>query len=69
MRTFYLRRREDVTGVSGVGDVAEGCQWRDGTVTVRWYGEHPSTVNWSSIEDAMAIHGHDGRTVVAWTDC
>lgn len=62
MKCFHLVRHDDVTGVSGVGVVAEGIQWSNGTVAVRWLGEHSSTVIWNSLEDAMLIHGHDGAT-------
>lgn len=67
-RRFHLIRHEDPSGVSGTGPVAEGVQWTDGTVTLRWYGDRPSTADWRSIEDVLAIHGHNGLTVVAWLD-
>lgn len=59
---FVLRRTEDVSGVSGVGDVAEGAVWSDGSVTIRWFGAYASTVIWDSLENAMAVHGHRGTT-------
>lgn len=66
---FVLRRRHDVSGVSGLGDVADGVLWPDGTASVRWRGEHPSTVFWDrgrvSIE---LIHGHQGATEVEFLD-
>lgn len=64
--TFLLRRTKDETGVSGTGNVAEGAQFTDGTVVIRWHGQHASTVIWSSLEDALAVHGHDGLTTVVW---
>ena len=65
MRTFVLHRNEDVSGVSGTGTVAEGIEFADGVVALRWcVGEHRSTVVWPSIEAVRAIHGHDGRTQV-----
>ena len=67
MNTFFLQRDEDVTGVSGTGVVAEGVQFTDGKVAIRWFGVHCSTVVWDSIEDAIAIHGHHGSTRVVWT--
>jgi hypothetical protein len=67
-RRFHLVRRRDVTGVSGTGVVAGGVQWPDGTVVVHWYGEHASTVVWECLADAVAVHGHDGLTEVAWLD-
>lgn len=68
MRRFKLLRHHDVSGVSGTGIVAEGIQFTDGTVVIRWYGVHPSTVVWPSIDDAMAVHGHQGSTEIQWTD-
>lgn len=65
-RLFQLHRNEDVTGVSGTGVVADGVVWPDGTVTIRWRGARPSTVHWDALADAIAVHGHDGRTIVHW---
>ena len=36
MKTFVLRRNEDVTGISGIGDVAEGVVFNSGKVVVAW---------------------------------
>lgn len=67
MRLFRLVRSEDVSGVSGTGVVAEGILFSDGHVALRWCTEGPrSTVIWEAIGDVVAIHGHDGRTQIAW---
>lgn len=66
MRTFRLQRDIDETGISGVGVVAEGVEFGDGSCVVRWTGERASTVCWSSISDVEAIHGHGGKTRVEW---
>lgn len=67
MRMFTLQRMEDVSGVSGTGVVAEGIEFADGRVALRWcVGEHRSTVTWDNIDAVQQIHGHDGRTVVQW---
>lgn len=69
MRRFVLERNEDVSGVSGTGVVAEGVEFTDGTVVLRWItGEHRSTVVWPSIRSVEVIHGHDGRTLVKFVD-
>lgn len=68
MKRFRLHRIEDVSGVSGLGFVAEGVQFSDGKVAIRWYGEHASVVMWDDIADAEAIHGHGGRTMFEWWD-
>lgn len=67
-RTFGLIRQHDVTGVSGTGRVAEGVQWPDGTVSVRWRGPRPSIVHWGGLADVEAVHGHGGHTHIAWDD-
>ena len=66
LRLFALNRQQDVTGVSGSGIVAHGVQLADGTVVLRWMGTYASTVVWDSLDAAMAIHGHDGKTRVIW---
>jgi hypothetical protein len=68
MRMFELVRHHDVSGVSGTGIVAEGVVWTDGAVALRWYGEHPSTEVWSSLDDMLAVHGHEGETIVHFLD-
>jgi hypothetical protein len=44
MRLFRLERTEDASGVSGIGKVAEGVVFDDGTVVLRWLTEVKSTV-------------------------
>lgn len=63
---FALLRDRDVSGVSGVGRVATGVRFGDGTVVIRWGSATPSTVFWDSLEHALAVHGHDGSTRVVW---
>jgi hypothetical protein len=67
-RRFRLIRNRDITGVSGTGHVADGVQWPDGTATVRWRGDRPSTVHWDDIAHAEAVHGHGGATRIEWVD-
>jgi hypothetical protein len=68
-RRFVLHRDIDVSGVSGTGDVAEGIEWSDGTVALRWRGKWATTVVWDYGLDALlAVHGHNGKTVVRWLD-
>jgi len=67
-RRFRLIRLFDVSGVSGIGVVAEGVQFDDGAVALRWKGDHPSTVAWDSIAAVLAVHGHHGATELEWLD-
>jgi hypothetical protein len=66
MRQFYLERQEDVSGVSGLGRVAEGCQFHNGWVALTWYGEHLSLYWYPDMATVERLHGHQGRTLVAW---
>lgn len=68
MQTFVLYREVDETGVSGTGVVAEGVEFSDGSVAMKWIvGDHRSTVLWESIDGVIAVHGHGGKTVVRYT--
>lgn len=68
-RRFVLVRLADISGVSGTGIVAEGVEFSDGRVALRWtVGDHRSTVCWDSVEAAEAIHGHGGATTITWLD-
>jgi hypothetical protein len=68
-RPFVLQRHVDVSGVSGTGQVAEGVQWSDGTVSLRWSGERPSITFWQGgVADLEAVHGHSGGTEVRFVE-
>lgn len=67
-RVFALHRREDASGVSGTGYVAYGVEFHDGVVAMRWDTATSSTAVYASIEELEAIHGHEGRTEIAWFD-
>lgn len=69
MRFYYLCRKDDVSGTSGTGRVAQVAEFDDGAVVVRWVASMnaagvPSTTHFASIDDMLRIHGHQGRTVV-----
>jgi len=70
LRRFVLLRSEDVSGVSGLGVVAEGVEFSDGVVCLRWCtGEHRSSVLWDEgVAGVEAVHGHGGRTRVVFLD-
>lgn len=68
MRLFVLVRAEDVSGVSGTGVVAEGVEFTDGTVVMRWLRRPYSVAFYASIRDVMAVHGHGGKTRVKWLE-
>lgn len=75
MRTFKVVRDVDVTGISGTGIVAEGVEFSDGNVALRWgdidhespnyqRGVRPTTVLHESVHSVEALHGHGGATHV-----
>jgi hypothetical protein len=70
LRRFVLMRRRDTSGISGIGRVAEGVEFSDGRVALRWvaHEQSRSTVLWDCIADLVTIHGHDGDTEVVWVD-
>ena len=79
MKTFKLIRDVDHTGLSGTGTVAEGIEFSDGTVALRWLdidhdsenyqrGVRPTTVIHESIDAVIALHGHNGSTRLVFAD-
>jgi hypothetical protein len=71
MRVFWMVRDYDETGISGTGIVAEGVEFDDGKVVIRWQtheSEHHSTVVWDDIASVRAIHGHNGKTWLQFAD-
>lgn len=77
MRAFKVIRDVDFTGLSGTGIVAEGIEFSDGTVAMRWLdidhesenykrGVRPTTVMHESVESVEALHGHNGATRIEW---
>lgn len=66
MRLFRLVRKEDVSGVSGVGIVAEGVCFGNGKVAMAWIGKHHTIELFDYMEEVEELHGHEGRTVVEW---
>ncbi len=67
-RRFELVRDVDVSGVSGVGHVADGVQFADGVCVTRWRGVVAQTCVWASIGAVEAVHGHEGATRIVWVD-
>ena len=66
MRNFVLVRYEDVSGISGTGTVVEGTLFSNGKIALTWLGSRPSVIVYDSIDDVLAIHGHNGATELVW---
>ena len=70
MRRFYLNRKEDVTGMSGTGRVADGIEFANGQVAMTWKKEYPSCTIFPSISIVEKLHTHNGKdpTKIVWVD-
>jgi hypothetical protein len=68
MIMFRLYRHRDKTGVSGTGYVAEGMITSYGIVMMQWFGPHGGVGVFNNKEDMLAVHGHDGDTVMEFSD-
>lgn len=69
-RAFLLERFVDETGISGTGIVAEGVEFSDGTVALRWRGDWPTSVVFHErgVAAVEAVHGHGGKTRIVWCE-
>lgn len=65
---FKLLRTQDVSGISGTGHVADGVCFWDGTSVIYWRTEVASVGVYHTLDDLLAIHGHDGATTIEWVD-
>lgn len=72
MKRFVLERHEDISGVSGTGIIGEGVKSEVKNhpmpVVFFWLGDKPTTGLYPNMETLVAIHGHNGSTVVHWID-
>lgn len=67
-RRFHLQRLADISGVSGLGRIAEGCIFSDGTAVVRWLSACASTNIYPNWDAVMQVHGHGGATRIVFDD-
>lgn len=68
LRRFTLVRSEDVSGTSGTDVVAEGVEFSNGQVVIHWLSQLESVNVYANAKVLEKLHGHEGRTVVVWTD-
>lgn len=68
MRTFKVHRTADFSGVSGLGDVAEGVEFDTGKVVICWMTKYHSIGIFDTLHELEAIHGHNGASKVVWDD-
>lgn len=68
MRRFVLNRKQDISGVSGTGIVAEGVVFTNGKVAVSWLTQYTSIVIYDTITHVEAIHLHNGATEIIYSE-
>jgi hypothetical protein len=73
MRSFTLRRENDVSGVSGTGLVLEGALFSTGVVVVHWLTPPPrgSIAIFDTLDQLLSIHVYphpENETVLAFDD-
>lgn len=73
MRRFFMRRKFDVSGVSGTGIVLEGVLFSTGVVVIHWLTPPPrgSISVFDSFEQFLVIHVKphpDNQTVLQFED-
>lgn len=71
LNTYYLSRAVDHSGCSGIGKVATVFEFDDKAIIV-WDGNNTVKVSsvaiYSSLEDLIKVHGHEGDSVLELTD-
>jgi hypothetical protein len=65
-RKFWLNRKEDPSGISGVGIVAEGIIFTSGACAMTWLTGVSQIGVYPSLDHVRAIHGHNGMTEILW---
>lgn len=66
---YYLNRKEDLSGCSGTGIVAQFIVFDDDFAALHWFKREngskvTTTTVFQSSEDILKLHGHEGRTVI-----
>lgn len=68
MRRFQLYRKEDESGISGTGIVAEGIEFTSGMVAITWHSQYRAVNIYENIKTVVALHGHNGKTEIRFID-
>ena len=68
IRRFILKRDEDVSGVSGTGIVAEGIEFSDGKVIIRFLSSLSTITIFDNMKGLKHTSLHKGATKVVWID-
>jgi hypothetical protein len=67
-KIFVLDRKEDNTGNSGTGIIADGIEFPCGKVVVCWRGPKSSVVIWNNIDEMRDISCTPSKIMINWKD-
>jgi hypothetical protein len=68
IKTFYLNRITDISGMSGTGIIAVGVVYPNGEAHMLWTSFKSSFELHKSVDALLDIHGHNGATQLIWGD-
>ena len=68
IKRFLIERTVDISGTSGTGIVAEGCQLSNGRVVLTWFSNLGSVAVYDNIVVCERLHGHGGASKIVWID-
>ena len=68
MRRFVLIRVEDLTRISGTGEVAEGTVFSSGLAVIHWLRDPFAMGVYQTLDDVISVHGHEGQTQLHFID-
>jgi hypothetical protein len=73
IRTFTVARKNDESGVSGVGVIIEGVEYATGQVVLHWLFPPPrgGIAIFDSLEDFLKVHVHPhpiNKTIITFED-
>lgn len=67
-KRFYLLRIKDISGVSGIGKVAEGLEFENGMCALSFSSSFQHVNTYANIRAVDEVHGHQGSTKIVWVD-
>lgn len=65
-KLFYLQRDKDISGVSGVGNVADGVEFANGMCALSFHSEYPHCNVYANMRALLEVHGHEGATKIVF---
>jgi hypothetical protein len=68
MRRFLVIRNQEVSDIPNSDVIAEGTVFSDGMSVIRWLREPCSMSVFNTVDDVLAVHGHEGKTQLQFVD-